>query len=259
MEHDLEPLRAELPDDFLLDDHRRAGLGRVEGAGAFIASFAPLFEQSADLCIETLYTVAVGDQGSLDMAHMFGTLSASGGDFESIYVRLFQVREGRLVGLELFEPADLAVARARFEALRPQPNAASRASLRVTEIFASDEWQPALRAIANPRFRFEDRSKRALLDGDIEFWIRNLAVVRAWPGRRAFGESIGRFGDRIDLQRIRFSGGIDGGDFEGEFLRLVETDIAGRLLTVIHFDPEDRSAAFEEARTRFEAGEGAVA
>jgi ketosteroid isomerase-like protein len=120
-DHDVEPLAASLPDDFFVDDHRRFGMGRVEGAGAFIQSFAALFEQSADLVIEGLYTVATSEHAILDMAHMVGTLDASGGDFESVYLRLLIFRGDRLAALELFEAEDLDAARARFEALRGDP------------------------------------------------------------------------------------------------------------------------------------------
>ena len=51
------------------------------------------------------------------MAHGFGTLVESGGQVESVYVRLALFRGDRIVGMESFEPEDLDVARARFEEL----------------------------------------------------------------------------------------------------------------------------------------------
>ena len=73
------------------------------------------------------------------MAHSFGTLAASGGEVESVYVRLGLYQGDRIVGMELFEPEDLDVARARFEALRPDPapmlpNTASRVRDRTREL-----------------------------------------------------------------------------------------------------------------------------
>ena len=117
VDHDLERLRAVLPADFVLDDHRRTGLGRIEGAALFTQSMAALFEQAPDLVFEPLYTIAVGECGALEMAHMFGTLAASGGDVESVYVRLFVYRDDRMIAMEIFEPEDLDAARARFAAL----------------------------------------------------------------------------------------------------------------------------------------------
>ena len=121
LHHDFERLRAALPEDFVFHDHRRTGLGRLEGGAAFVASLAPLAELSPDFCIETLYTVALGEHGLLEVARVFGTLAASGGAFETVYARLGIWRGERIVAMELFEPEDLELARARFEELRPAP------------------------------------------------------------------------------------------------------------------------------------------
>jgi hypothetical protein len=89
------------------------------------------------------------------------------------------------------------------------------------------------------------------VDGDIDVWITNLEVVRAWPGRRTRRELLETFGDRVALERIAFTGGADGGGYEGEFVRLLEADANGGLLSaVIHFDADDRPLAYEEARLR---------
>jgi len=112
--HDLGRLRAALPSDFVLHDHRRTGLGRIEGAEAFIESLAAVLAESQDWTVETLYILANEPHGELAMARAFGAL-ASGGEFESVYLRL--IAHGR--SMELFEPDDLERARARFEELRP--------------------------------------------------------------------------------------------------------------------------------------------
>ena len=113
--HDLDGIRGMLRDDFVLHDHRRTGLGRLERED-YLASLAALFEQAPDVSVETLYEVAVEKQGILLVARNFGTLR-EGGEFESVYVRIMRHRDDRLVGVEMFEPEDLDVARARFEAL----------------------------------------------------------------------------------------------------------------------------------------------
>ena len=66
---------------------------------------------------EPPYYVASEEHGSLAMGHTYGTL-AGGGDFESVFLSLWLYRDGRPVALERFEPADLDLARARFEELR---------------------------------------------------------------------------------------------------------------------------------------------
>jgi hypothetical protein len=113
-------MRALLPAEFYLDDRRRTGVGRMEGADAYLRSLAALWELSGDLRSEALYTVASAEHGRLMMARWFGT-NTEGGDFEAVFVTIALLRDGRAVGLEIFELDDLDVAQARFEELRPDP------------------------------------------------------------------------------------------------------------------------------------------
>jgi hypothetical protein len=114
--HELEGVRATLRDDFVMNDHRRAGLGSLEKAD-YLASLAALFEQAPDVSVETLSVVAVEQHGLLMIARNFGTLR-EGGEFESPYVRIMLHRGERLAAVEMFELEDLEAARARFEELR---------------------------------------------------------------------------------------------------------------------------------------------
>ena len=52
------------------------------------------------------------------------------------------------------------------------------------------------------------------------------------------------------VQRIAFEADVDGSAIEGEFLRLIEVDAEGLPRAILHFNPEDRSAALEEAHAR---------
>jgi hypothetical protein len=114
--HDVDRLRAVLPEDFVMDDHRRTGLGRLDRE-TYLASVAALVEQAPDVTTELLYVVVVEEHGFFVLARNFGTLR-EGGAFESVYLR-FAVYEGDRMGrVEMFEPEDLDVARARFEELR---------------------------------------------------------------------------------------------------------------------------------------------
>jgi ketosteroid isomerase-like protein len=114
--HDLERMRALLPAEFYLDDRRRTGVGRMEGADAYLRSLAALWELSDDLRSEALYTVTSAEHGRLMVARWFGT-NAEGGDFEAVFVTIGLLRGGRPVGVEIFELDDLEAARARFEEL----------------------------------------------------------------------------------------------------------------------------------------------
>jgi hypothetical protein len=114
--HDLDRFRAIISDDFVMDDHRRTGLGRLERED-YVASLAALFEHAPDTTVETLYHLAVEKHGMLEVARNFGTLR-DGGAFESPYVRIMRHRGDRLVGVEMFEIEHLDRARARFAELR---------------------------------------------------------------------------------------------------------------------------------------------
>jgi hypothetical protein len=116
-DHDLDRFRATLHDDFVFDDRRRTGVGRLEGADAYVASLRPLFAAAPDFCADNLYDIATEPHGWLTIGRTSGSL-AEGGEFESVYVRLFICRGDRLAGIEHFELEHLDVARARFEALR---------------------------------------------------------------------------------------------------------------------------------------------
>jgi ketosteroid isomerase-like protein len=133
--------------------------------------------------------------------------------------------------------------------LRIPPNAAWRIWERIGAIVAARDWA-ALRSLAAADFEFDDRRRRALLRGEVELYIRNLAFVRSWPGRRVAPELVATAGERLALDRVAFVGDPDGGAFEGEFLRLTELDAEGRLRAVLHFDADDVAAAREELRAR---------
>jgi len=116
-DHDLDRFRATLADDFVFYDRRRTGVGRIVGADDYVASIRPLFEEAPDFFTDNLYVVAEEAHGSLSVSRTFGTL-ATGGEFESVFVRLVLYRDDRMVAVEQFELEDLDVARARFEELR---------------------------------------------------------------------------------------------------------------------------------------------
>ncbi len=257
--HDLARCRAALPDDFVFEDHRRTGLGRVEGAEAYVASLAAVFEQSPDAIIEGLCPVAAERHGAIAVAHWFGHL-AGGGEFESVFVQLGRYEAGRLAGVEIFEIDDLDRARARFEELRPDPlrippNAASRARDRIFEALAAKDWA-AMRALMTDDSTFEDRGRQALVTGGVEQWIESVRFFQAEGGRPA-RELIGTAGDRIAIERVTWTSAPDGSGFEIEQLAVAEVDAAGRFRASIRFDADDRRAAFEEAQQRFVAGEAA--
>lgn len=55
---DLDRIRAPLPDDYVVKDHRHTGLGRLENAAHYVTSVAALFEQVSERTFEPSYLVA---------------------------------------------------------------------------------------------------------------------------------------------------------------------------------------------------------
>jgi hypothetical protein len=100
-----------MSEDFVFDDHRRVGPGRIEGRDPFIDWMSSLFEQSPDAIVEPLYFLAVEPHAALMVAHSLGTL-ADGGAFENVFVQIWSPSN-----VELYELDDLDRAWARFAEL----------------------------------------------------------------------------------------------------------------------------------------------
>jgi ketosteroid isomerase-like protein len=167
----------------------------------------------------------------------------------------------RLLATIVFEPGDRAGAweeaqrrLARHE--RIPPNAATRAAERNGAFLRAGDWE-GLRAFTAPDFQFDDRRKLAMVSGGVDMYVENLQVVHAYPGLSTRREVLCTAGDRVALAHLRYEGGSPGSEFRGEFLLLLEVAADGKVRAAIHFDPEDRAAAFAEAQARFVAGEAA--
>jgi len=117
-DRDRTRVRAVLADDLVVDDHRPARLGVIEGADAWVESYAAVWDLAPDTQIAFVCTLAHARYGSVNLMRRFGTLR-DGGAFESPTVSVSIVADGRITRFELFELEDLDVARARFEELRP--------------------------------------------------------------------------------------------------------------------------------------------
>jgi ketosteroid isomerase-like protein len=258
--HDLVAVRAALCDDFVYDDRRLVGLGRLAGADAYLPSLSAFFGLSADARIDMLYEVARAPHGHVTVCRTWGT-NAEGGDFETPFVMLLHFRGGLVAGLERFELEELGAALARLDALRPDPlripdNAATRAGMEFARAAYARDWE-AVRDLCAPDFVFEDRGKRALVTGGVEAWIASVEYTTTLPGVRIETPRVTALGERICVQAIRW--GSTEGAFEFGRLRLLEVDSEGRVRATLFFDPEDRFAASNEALARFAAGEAAGA
>jgi hypothetical protein len=128
---------------------------------------------------------------------------------------------------------------------------------RAFEAATADDW-PALRALTSADFVWEDRSRRALLTGDVERWIQSTMHVRRSWGAPPTRELIGTVGDWIALERLVFTGGPDTGAVEIAFILLTEINADGKLRASLMFDGDACREAFAEAEARFVAGEAAA-
>ena len=249
---DFDRLRRVVADDFVIDDRRRTGLGRIDGADAYLESLRALFALAPDVDTEVLYQLVVDRRGTLVVARMSGTF-AGGGAFETVLIRLTVFRDGRWARAEFFELDDLTTAQARcVELIAPALNAAARVRIRIAQLFEHADW-PVLRAMAAADFRYEDRRRWTQMTGGVDFWIDSVRTARQGGARPTF-EFIGTFGDRVSVERTLWRGVSEaGGAFEVEYVSLTVLDLDGRLIASINFDPDDRAAAFAEAHFRFVA------
>jgi class 3 adenylate cyclase len=118
---DRDRVRAFYAADVVVDDHRHAGMGRIEGADAYVDSVAVLWDLASTTRIEYGFPFPViGAHGGVATVRRTGDV-AGGGPFESGYLNLFVCVDGRITRSELFELDDRERALARFEALRPDP------------------------------------------------------------------------------------------------------------------------------------------
>jgi hypothetical protein len=256
---DWDALAAQFTPDLVVDDHRRLGWETLRGPAEYVRAMRSLVDLAPDVRLR-LDHVRGCDRGLFWAACWLGT--QEGGPFEAAWLTVSEhdVR-GRVRRFDQYDLDQLDAALARYAELAEAPhplriplNAATRASQRVAELVAAGDW-PALRALATPDFSFDDRRRRALVRGDVELYVKNLEWVRSWQGRRVEPELLATVGERVSLDRIAYTGDVEGSAFEGEFLRLSEVDAEGRLCAVIHFDADGRSDAFGEAHARFAAGE----
>jgi ketosteroid isomerase-like protein len=118
--HDRFAYRAVFAEDLVVEDHRRAGMGRIDGADAYVQSLVALWELAPASRVDAgRFWPACDRHGAITDVRRTGTVP-DGGEFESDYLTLYTVAHGRVTRIELFEIADLAAALARFAELRPR-------------------------------------------------------------------------------------------------------------------------------------------
>jgi hypothetical protein len=126
--HDRARMQALLPGDYVFHDHRRTGIGRIEGAATYLDSLTALWELSPDVRLEMLYEVARAPNAFLGVLRWSGT-NAEAGEFEAVFIGVTRIQGERQVGTDLFEIDEMDAALARFEELSAQaaPSSSTRA------------------------------------------------------------------------------------------------------------------------------------
>jgi len=230
---DLERVRGALRGDFVFDDHRRTGLGRLEGAAAYVAALAALFAESPDAAAESLYELAADERGELAVTRSFGRLR-DGGAFERVFVRATRHDGARLVSIDLFELDQLERARECFGAF-------ARAPERLAPFAAPNSATAALDRLFAALGSGDGAGARALCAGGAEIERALAALGRcAATGARVTRAIVGSADAQSALELVRGSG--------GESLWLVELDAAGRIAVLREFAPAERSRALRELR-----------
>jgi ketosteroid isomerase-like protein len=270
---DVEAWCATIADAFELVDHRLLGMGSLRGGEAMRANFRAMFDLEERQAIHADDVLAARPDAVLVRLANSGVARDSGGTYERWFLQLVLFdRDGRIVHMEYFDGDRDADALARFEELTAgaelaaaepfanglsasaPPSSAARASELQAELLAARDWQ-RFRTLVGPGFVYEDRSRKALVRGDVETWITSLEFLTSLPDAGGALSPIGQLGDRILVEEFSCRG--DG--FAIHKIRLLELDADGRTRTVLLFDPEDRAQAMLEALERFSAGEGASA
>jgi ketosteroid isomerase-like protein len=257
---DWDALTALCAPELVVYDHRLLGWEPLRGRTAYIESVKALFDLAPDAHLRIDHLIC-SEHGELVVSLWLGT--REGGAFEM--PRLVVIAYDGLRGMSRidgYDPEQLDEARARFAELRPdptriRPNAATHASDRCAEALVACDWD-ALRALVGDEFRYEDRSRRALVSGDVEMWIASVMFLVSEGADRAEREVLGTVGDRIALDQIAWRSASDATRFELDWLRIIEVNAEGKLRAFFLFDPDDRRAAFAEAQARFAAGEAAA-
>src|SRR5262249_54263050 len=142
-----------------------------------------------------------------------------------------------------------------------RPNAASAAGDRLRAAVTARDWA-AMRALCAPGAKFEDRGRRALASGDVEWWIADLQGIASMPNTRIEPQPVSPAGYRVAPPRVLLPGAPGGpaaatatgsqpisslGPFELEALWVTEVDESGRITAGVAFDVDDWRAATREA------------
>ncbi|HTL84705.1 MAG TPA: nuclear transport factor 2 family protein [Acidimicrobiia bacterium] len=169
---------------------------------------------------------------------------------------------GRRIRTELYEARDLSRAITRLHELadhetRNFENAATRALATFDRAWAERDWDAILAATA-PNYRSTEERLAGVVDVQGDEARADLRKTFEFGESSWSSRVIAIRGERLALLRRRWRGeGKDFAQSELEFLDLIESDDADRLLWEVAFNEDDLDGAFAELDGRYVADEGA--
>ena len=196
------------------------------------------------------------------VTHVVHGTSEDGFDAEWRMSSIVSVKGDLISGCELFEEADLDVALARFEELRPRSGRLEHpVQERFLAHFAARDWDAMGQVFADDyycddRRRVVNAGVRHGRDAAFED-LRVAAEIGLMTNITS--DIIATRGEGLFLGRTRWLGPDQRpGDFYTEVLNVIETDPEERIAAQVLFDPNDVGAAIKELDARYLAGDAAA-
>ncbi len=250
------PLTA--PDCAYVDHRREAAFGPRDLFAYIGAGWAT--DQEINVYVEQVHRL--NGLGAV-ITYAAHETSHEGFDAEWRGVALFTV-DGDLVDrCEVFDDADTDAAIARLEQLsRPArlENAASQVCERYLAHYAARDWDAMAEILAHD---FSSDDRRRVVSAGVrhgrDAQVANMQAFAALAIARVTSTSIATRGERLVLQRVRFSDRNQTTDaFLTERLGVGEINAEGRIAAFVSFELDDIDAAIEELDARYLAGEAAA-
>jgi DNA-binding SARP family transcriptional activator len=236
-------------------DHRRVPFGSAENYGRAIEELWTLVPDARNW----MRAVHALDAHGLVSTLVIEGTDAHGNELEWVRTFLY-LSDGPRV--DVYDEADLDVALARFEELRPQArrldNAASQAAERHLAHFAARDWDALAKVLADD-ICIDDRRRpvNAGIKHGRDAEIANLrAVAEAGVTYTAFVVIAAR-GERLILARASVSSG-GSAEFATDALSVVEINSHNQIAAIVIFELDDFDAAIAELDARYLAGEAAA-
>ncbi|MDQ1494556.1 MAG: hypothetical protein QOG69_1039, partial [Actinomycetota bacterium] len=249
--HELPPTT---PDSVSID-HRR---GTAFGPGELIEYVRAGWELDQDIRTHVEVVHRLADLGAV-CTHVAHGTSRDGFAAEWRGVDILTVEGDIVIGVEVFDEADLDAALARFDELsRPAAgleNAASRVYGRLWMSFTTHDWAAVAEALADDMSNDDRRrAANAGIRHGPDALIADMRMSVDLGLTNATFSVIATRGHRLILTRAHYQS-LNAFQLDG--LDIIEIDAEDRVAAVVSFDPEDIDAAFEELETRYLAGEAA--